>query len=55
MGSERFIKMGRDPRRVAEFCPDIWDDRNDPDALHQPDKYDNDFIWDGETVDEEKT
>ncbi len=41
--------------RVPELRPNVPDERNDPDFIHRPDKYDEDFIWDGETMDEEKT
>ena len=41
--------------RVPELRPEIPDERNDPDFIYRPDKYDADFIWDGETMDEEKT
>ena len=50
-----FLHAGSDPRRVPEYRPAVPGDRNDPDFLHRPDKYDQDFIWDGETMDEEKT
>lgn len=39
---------------VPEYSPDVLDERSDPDYIHRPDKYDSDFIWDGETMDEEK-
>ena len=29
-------------------------EKNDPDMIYIQDKYDTDFIWDGETIDEEK-
>ena len=40
--------------RVPELRPNTMDERNDPDFIHRPDKYDEDYIWDGETMDEEK-
>lgn len=32
----------------------IQREQNDPDIIYTQDKYDTDFIWDGETIDEEK-
>ncbi len=54
MRNEKFLPQGTDPRSVPEYRPDFWGERSDPEQLHRPDKYDNDFIWDGETMDEDK-
>ncbi len=45
---------GRKNKSVPEYRPDLLGERNDPDVLHRPDRYDADSVWDGETVDEEK-
>ena len=49
-----FLRAGEDPRRVPVHSPAMPGDKDDPDFLHSPDGYDTDFIWDGETLDEEK-
>lgn len=54
MKNRHFLRAGRDPRSVPEYRPDLLGERNDPDVLHRPDRYDTDAVWDGETVDEEK-
>ncbi len=55
MRNRQFLHAGSDPRSVPEYRPDVLGERSDPDIFHRPDKYDNDFIWDGETMDEDKT
>ena len=55
MGNGQFEKLGKGQERVPLNYSDMWDEKSDPDKLHCPDKYDNDFIWDGETVDDEKS
>ena len=41
--------------RVPRSDPNLREEMTDPDFLYRPDKYDADYIWDGETVDEDKT
>lgn len=55
MRNNQFFHVGRVPHSVPEYRPDVLGERCDPDIIHRPDKYDHDFIWDGETMDEEKT
>ena len=50
----RFARKKTDPESVPEWHPGYPGERSDPDSIYRPDKYSNDFIWDGETVDEEK-
>ena len=50
----QFLRAGSDPRSVPEYRPGYPGERTDPDVMYKPDKYDNDFIWDGETMDDEK-
>ncbi len=55
MKKHHFLQMKKEPRSVPEYYPVLPGERSDPDIMHKPDKYDNDFIWDGETMDEEKS
>ena len=48
------FQSGRDIRSEGNFFPDIKEDISDPEVIHSVDKYDSDYIWDGESMDEEK-
>ncbi len=52
---DSLFEAGRDPRSVPEYTPRIPGESSDPDFIHRTDKYDADYIWDGESMDEEKT
>lgn len=54
MRNYSYFHGGRDVRSVPEYRPDVLGERCDPEAIHRADRYDNDYIWDGETMDEEK-
>jgi len=54
MSAHRFTREKTDPGSVPEYRPGYPGERTDPDVMYKPDKYDNDFIWDGETMDDEK-
>lgn len=51
---EKRQAAGRDPRSVSGYRPDIEGEMSEPERIHHPNPYDNDFIWDGESMDEEK-
>lgn len=46
---------GRDARNEDACSLGTHEDVSDPDMIHFTNKYDNDYIWDGETMDEDKT
>ncbi|MDD6308957.1 MAG: hypothetical protein PUB07_06380 [Clostridia bacterium] len=54
MKYEKIPKVGRDPRSVPTYRPDIEGDMSNPERIHQADVFDSDYIWDGESMDEEK-
>ncbi len=54
MKYENYKGAGRDPRSVPEYRPNIEGEMSEPERIHRTDRYDNDFIWDGESMDEEK-
>ncbi len=48
------FRSGRDLRSDVTSFPSYEEDIADPEVIHSVDKYDSDYIWDGETMDEEK-
>lgn len=48
------FQAGRDMRSEFGYPPVIPGDMSDPEKLYSADRYDSDYIWDGESMDEEK-
>ena len=48
------FQAGRDMRDEGGYSMWFPGDASDPEKLHSEDRYDNDYIWDGESMDEEK-